>query len=58
MIVGGGRAGYYLAKQLLNMGVDVKIIEQNRNRCEELSVLLPDAVIIKEIWLNCRENPQ
>lgn len=39
MIVGGGRAGYYLAKQLLNMGVDVKIIEQNRNRCEELSVL-------------------
>ena len=46
MIVGGGRAGYYLAKQLLNMGVDVKIIEQNRNRCEELSVLLPDAVII------------
>lgn len=46
MIVGGGKAAYYLAKQLLIMGVDVKIIEQNKERCEELSILLPDAVII------------
>lgn len=46
MIIGGGKAAYYLAKQLIGMGVSVKIIEQDRNRCEELSILLPKAVII------------
>lgn len=46
MIVGGGKTAYYLAKRLLAIGVNVKIIEQNRSRCEELSVLLPDAIII------------
>lgn len=46
MIIGGGKAAYYLAKQLLAMGISVKIIENDRERCEELSILLPDAVII------------
>ena len=46
MIIGGGRAAYYLARQLLSMGIQVKIIEINRERCEELSILLPKAVII------------
>lgn len=46
MIIGGGKAAYYLAKQLLNMGISVKIIENNRSRCEELSILLPNAIII------------
>ena len=46
MIVGGGKAYYYLAKQLIAMGIDVKIIEQNKERCEELSILLPEAIII------------
>lgn len=46
MIIGGGKAAYYLAKQLLNMGINVKIIENSRERCEELSVLLPNAIII------------
>ena len=46
MIVGGGKAAYYLAKQLLEMGIAVKIIENRRERCEELSVLLPNATII------------
>lgn len=46
MIIGGGKAAYYLAKQLLNMGVSVKIIEQDQARCEELSILLPKAIII------------
>lgn len=46
MIVGGGKASYYLAKQLIAMGIDVKIIEQNKERCEELSILLPQAIII------------
>ena len=46
MIIGGGKAAYYLAKQLLNMGISVKIIENDRERCEELSILLPKAIII------------
>lgn len=46
MIVGGGRAAYYLADQLLKNGIDVRIIEQDKKRCEELSILLPKAIII------------
>jgi len=46
MIVGGGKASYYLARQLLRQKMDVRIIEQNRQRCEELSALLPQAVVI------------
>lgn len=46
MIVGGGETTYYLAKQLLPMGIEVKIIEQNKARCNELSELLPQAMII------------
>ncbi len=47
LIVGGSRATYYLASQLLSMGISVKIIERNKARCEELSILLPKAIIIK-----------
>jgi len=46
MIVGGGKVAYYLASQLLQMGISVKIIERDKSRCEELSTLLPKAVII------------
>lgn len=46
MIVGGGRIGYYLAKNILQMGIKVKIIEMNKERCLELSELLPEAIII------------
>lgn len=46
MIIGGGKAAYYLSSLLLQMGIDVKIIEKNRSRCEELSILLPKATII------------
>ena len=46
MIVGGGRSSYYLAQELLGMGIEVKIIEKQRQRCEELCELLPDAHII------------
>ena len=45
-IVGGGTIAYYLAMQLLKMGIEVKIVEKNLKRCEELSELLPEAVII------------
>ena len=46
MIVGGGRVAYYLAKQLLNMGIDVKIIENDKERALKLSEELSGAVII------------
>ena len=46
MIIGGGKTCYYLARLLLNSGLEVKIIERDRTRCEELSVLLPKAIII------------
>ena len=46
MIIGGGKAAFYLASQLIRAGIDVKIIEQDKARCEELSALLPKATII------------
>lgn len=46
MICGGGRVAYYLASQLCNLGMNVKIIERNRERCEELCELLPKTTII------------
>lgn len=45
MIVGGGHIAYYLARQLLDSGLGVKIIESNYERCEQLSLLLPKAEI-------------
>lgn len=46
MIIGGGDAGYYLSKLLISNGISVKIIEKDKNRCEELAISLPKAVII------------
>ena len=46
MIIGGGKASYYLANMLLRQKVEVKIIEQNRIRCDEISALLPEAIVI------------
>ena len=48
MIIGGGKSSYYLAKQLLHSGIRVKIIEKDAEKCEELSDMLPNAVIINE----------
>ena len=46
MLAGGGTIGYYLAKRLLELRINVKIIEKNKKRCEELADLLPKAMII------------
>ena len=46
MIIGGGRIAFYLAKQLLAAGMDVKIIESDLEQCENLSELLPEATVI------------
>ncbi len=46
IIVGGGKIGYYLVRQLLELGIQVKIIEQDRGRCEALSEAFPKASVI------------
>ncbi len=47
MIVGGGHIPYNLANQISSMGMQVKIIEQDKSRCEELCELLPQVNIIQ-----------
>lgn len=46
LICGGGRVGFYLAKQLLSLGMQVKIIEQDFKKCESLCEMLPKATVI------------
>ena len=47
LLCGGGRVSHYLADMLLKNGISVQLIEQNEQRCHELSALLPDATIIQ-----------
>ena len=46
MLIGGGRIGFYLARELLAAGMDVKIIDSDYSTCEELSQALPEATIL------------
>lgn len=46
MFVGGGKITYYVAKLLESTKINVKILEQNMERCNELSELLPRAMVI------------
>lgn len=46
MIAGGGTIAYYLAQKLLKSKVNITIIENNLQRCKELSEKLEGAVII------------
>lgn len=46
MIMGGGRIAVYLANLLHESGMSVTIIEKNRERCDELCDLAPDASVI------------
>lgn len=54
LIIGGGRLTYYLAKNLLESGFSIKIIEKDRERCETLSEELPGAMIINGDGTDCR----
>lgn len=47
ILVGGGRIAFYLARQLIEHGIQVKLIENNPARCLELSRKLPQATIIE-----------
>ncbi len=46
IISGGSDTAIYVARLLLDMGIDVKIIEISEERCEYLSSELPNAIII------------
>lgn len=46
IILGASRIAYYLAKLLIAGGTSVKIIEQDKARCEQFSEILPKATII------------
>lgn len=46
MIVGASKICYYLASELLDMGMSVKVIDQNEQRCVALSERLPKALVI------------
>ena len=52
LIVGGGKASYYIGRSLIKQGIKVKIIEINHAKCEEMSVLLPEAIIINDDGTN------
>ncbi len=45
-ILGGSKIGFYLARILHEAGVNVKIIEKDENRCEELAEYLDGVMII------------
>ncbi len=46
MIIGGGKIGYYLAKLLSDTGRNIKLIEQNLEKCYSLSDSLEDINVI------------
>jgi trk system potassium uptake protein TrkA len=46
MIVGGGMVGFYLARRLETMGLDIKLIELNAERCAEIADKLSDTMIL------------
>ena len=46
ILCGGGRVSYYLARLLLNSGINVQLIERDEDRCSKLAAMLPGACII------------
>ena len=46
MLLGASRMAFYLAKMLIAGGTNVKIIEQDKKRCREITDKISDAVVI------------
>lgn len=46
MVVGGGTIGYYLTKDLLEHGIEVRVLEQDAARCQTLAADLQGADIL------------
>ena len=54
MILGGGRIALYLGRELLDVGIRVKIIEEDPQHCEVIKEILPKA----EVLLGDGTDPQ
>ena len=46
MLIGGGHLSYYLSKAVAGMGIHLKIVEVNEEKCRSLSEMLDNAIII------------
>ena len=46
ILCGGGRVSHYLSLLLQKDGINVQLIEQNWERCQQLAAMLPEASII------------
>jgi len=46
MLIGGGTIGFYLAKLLADMKIDVHLIEIDKERCDFLAESLPNVMIV------------
>ncbi len=46
MIIGGSRIAHYLTNLLIKMGMDVTIVEKDKERCKKLASSLPEAKIV------------
>lgn len=47
LMIGGGRTSYYLTKIISRLGMSIKIIEINPNKCLELADTIEEAIIIE-----------
>lgn len=47
VIAGGGKVGFYLAKELSEKGHEVSLIERRRERAEKIAYLLSNVLVIK-----------
>jgi trk system potassium uptake protein TrkA len=45
-IIGGGDTGYLLARQLEELGIEIKLVEENRDRCDFLSDNLAQTIVL------------
>lgn len=46
IIIGAGRTGRFLAPMLVSQGLKVKVIEKNPQRCQMLSAMLDDGLVL------------
>lgn len=46
LILGGGNIAYYLAKQLANLGITIKIIEKDKKSCERFKEAFPKVSVV------------
>ena len=46
MILGGSNIGFYLAQKLSKLNITVTLVEKDKERCQELSEILNDVLII------------